>query len=66
MTPLFLSSEQIKAEARRLGFSACGLAPAEPLPADYADVLRRWLDEMGAIHLCETEIPRGDVGPCDA
>ena len=45
MTPLFLSSEPIKAEARRLGFSACGLAPAEPLPADYADVLRRWLDE---------------------
>lgn len=26
-----LSARQVKAEARRLGFSACGLAPAEPL-----------------------------------
>lgn len=43
--PEILSAQQVKAEAARLGFAACGLAPAEPLPAAHADRLRRWLAE---------------------
>ncbi len=33
----------IKDEARRLGFSACGIAPAEDLPLAYQERYRRWL-----------------------
>lgn len=40
-----LSSDTVKAEALRLGFSACGLAPAEPLPPVHAAEFRRWIDE---------------------
>lgn len=38
-----LSSLQVKTEAARLGFSACGLAPAAPLPKERAAALHRWL-----------------------
>ncbi len=38
-----LSSEQIKAEATRLGFSACGLAPAEAVNETVATSFRQWL-----------------------
>lgn len=38
-----LSSEQIKAEALRLGFSACGLAPAEAVDETVASAFRQWL-----------------------
>ena len=38
-----LSSLQVKTEAKRLGFSACGLAPAAPLPPERAEALHRWL-----------------------
>lgn len=38
-----LSSLQVKTEAARLGFSACGLAPAAPLPKERAEALHRWL-----------------------
>ena len=40
-----LSSDTVKAEALRLGFSACGLAPAEPLSPGRVAEYRRWLDE---------------------
>ena len=38
-----LPSDRIKAEARRLGFAACGLAPAAPVAASVAGHFRRWL-----------------------
>lgn len=38
-----LSSERIKAEALRLGFSACGLAPAEAVDETVASAFRQWL-----------------------
>ena len=38
-----LSSEQIKAEATRLGFSACGLAPAGSVDKPVAASFRQWL-----------------------
>mgnify|MGYP000795619755 FL=1 len=37
-----LSASQIKAEALRLGFSACGMAPAEPVNTAIADAFSRW------------------------
>lgn len=40
-----LSSAQVKAEALRLGFSACGLAPAAPIEAAHAERLRHWVAE---------------------
>ena len=42
-----LSSEQIKAEALRLGFSACGIAKAQPV--EHAEALRfnSWLSQKG-------------------
>lgn len=42
MKPL-LPSEQIKAEALRLGFSACGLAPAEAVDEETSHAFRQWL-----------------------
>lgn len=42
---LLLSAGQIKAEALRLGFSACGMAPAEAVSEEVADAFRRWLQE---------------------
>lgn len=38
-----LYSERIKAEALRLGFSACGLAPAEAVDETVASAFRQWL-----------------------
>lgn len=38
-----LNSQQVKAEALRLGFSACGLSPAEPVEESHARYFRRWL-----------------------
>lgn len=46
MTPSqTLSAQQVKAEALRLGFAACGLAPALPLDAAHAARVRQWLAE---------------------
>lgn len=39
-----LSSERIKAEAKALGFFACGIAKAEAVSPDCADKFRHWLD----------------------
>jgi len=36
-------TNKIKAEALRLGFSACGVAKAQPVDADYAKNYREWL-----------------------
>lgn len=44
---LRLSSEHIKAEAKALGFFACGIAKAGTVSSDYADKFRRWLDAGG-------------------
>lgn len=38
-----LSSDRIKAEALRLGFSACGLAPAEAVDETVATAFHQWL-----------------------
>ena len=38
-----MTYEQLKAEAYRLGFSACGAAPAEPLPDWRVEQRRQWL-----------------------
>lgn len=40
-----LNSLSVKAEAYRLGFALCGLAPAQPVEAQTAAAYRRWLDE---------------------
>lgn len=40
-----LSAATIKAEARRLGFAAVGIAPAAPMAAEEAAHLRRWIAE---------------------
>ena len=37
-------SNDIKAEAKRLGFFACGIATAAPVEPDTAAEVRRWLD----------------------
>lgn len=44
---LRLSNEHIKAEAKALGFFACGIAKAGAVSSDYADKFRRWLDAGG-------------------
>ncbi len=41
--PQTINSMQLKAEARRLGFSAVGISPAEPLSSWRADALKQWL-----------------------
>lgn len=38
-------TEQIKAEALRLGFSACGIAPAEEVSPEARQALSNWLSE---------------------
>ncbi|WP_294469711.1 tRNA epoxyqueuosine(34) reductase QueG [uncultured Bacteroides sp.] len=43
MKKYLLSSENIKAEALRLGFSACGLAPAEAVSGTVASAFRQWI-----------------------
>ena len=40
-------SHKIKAEALRLGFSACGIAKAEPVDAETARAFRNWLRQGG-------------------
>lgn len=44
---LKLSSETIKAEARNLGFFACGIAKAEPVEAEEAARFAAWLGRKG-------------------
>lgn len=42
-TTVSLSSQAIKAEALRLGFSACGIAPALPVSEEHRKALSQWL-----------------------
>ena len=39
----FLQSDIVKAEAQRLGFSACGLSEAAPVSEERAETIRQWL-----------------------
>ena len=41
------SSEEIKAEAKRLGFFACGIAKAHPVDNDVAQYYRHWIASGG-------------------
>ena len=43
MNSAFLNSEKVKVEARNLGFSACGLSPAERVEDSHAQRFRKWL-----------------------
>ena len=44
MSLALLNSNDIKAQAQRLGFIACGLAKAEPVAESFAARYRRWLE----------------------
>ena len=44
MSSALLNSTDIKAQAQRLGFVACGLAQAEPVAESFAVRYQRWLD----------------------
>jgi len=44
MSSALLNSTDIKAQALRLGFVACGLAKAEPVAESFAARYQRWLD----------------------
>ncbi|MBQ6191478.1 MAG: DUF1730 domain-containing protein [Bacteroidaceae bacterium] len=44
MSSASLNSQDIKAQAQRLGFVACGLAKAEPVDESFAARFRRWLE----------------------
>lgn len=46
MTALTIT-QQIKAEAHRLGFSACGMARADAVDADHSEQFRSWLRQGG-------------------
>ena len=39
-----INSKALKAEALRLGFSACGIAPAEPIDQAHQNALKMWLE----------------------
>ncbi len=43
MSSKYFDSQQIKAEATRLGFSACGISPAEPVNDVAAAAFQRWI-----------------------
>lgn len=45
MSSRLLNKEEIRAEALRLGFSACGFAKADRVSKEEEASLRRWLDE---------------------
>jgi epoxyqueuosine reductase len=38
-----VTAEQVKARAKELGFSACGITTPDPLPSRTAEQLDRWL-----------------------
>lgn len=53
-----LNSETVKAKARSLGFVACGLAPALPLPAVVRERYRRWI--AGGCHAGMSYLERNE------
>ncbi|MCD8302719.1 MAG: tRNA epoxyqueuosine(34) reductase QueG [Prevotellaceae bacterium] len=60
-----LNSELLKAEAQRLGFSHCQMAPAEPVPEEVQACYRQWLDEgrQADMHYLE-RYPLMRFNPC--
>ncbi len=54
------SSEQLKAEALRLGFSACGIAEARPVDEAMATAYRQWIAQGGHadMHYLENNIDK--------
>lgn len=44
-TEIQISAAQIKAEASRLGFYSCGIAPAQPVEAEHLAYLEQWLQQ---------------------
>lgn len=44
-TEIILSAAAIKAEASRLGFYACGIAPAQPVSLDHQTYFKEWLQQ---------------------
>lgn len=50
-----LNADEIKAEAIRLGFSACGLAPAEPVDKNHQTYYEEWIKQgaQGDMHYLE-------------
>ncbi len=47
MSSACFRSQQLKAEAQHLGFSRCGVAPAEPVPDNVRQHYLRWLRQGG-------------------
>ena len=45
MNSKLLNRQSVKAEALRLGFSACGLAPAEPVQEPHASRFLHWIQK---------------------
>ena len=58
MSSALLNSKDIKAQATRLGFVACGFAKAEPVADSFAGRYRRWL-ELG--HCADMDYMRRNV-----
>ncbi len=60
MSSACFRSGQLKAEARRLGFSLCGVTPAEPVPDDVREHYLLWLGQgrQADMHYLENHEPQ--------
>lgn len=58
MNSKLLNRQSVKAEALRLGFSACGLAPAEPVQEPHASHFLQWIQKgcQADMHYMENHI----------
>ncbi len=58
MSSVLLNSKNLKAEALSLGFSHCGLAPAEPVPEAFMQHYEQWLRQghQGEMHYMENHL----------
>lgn len=58
-TEIILSAAEIKAEASRLGFYACGIAPAEPVDSNHRQYYEEWLRQgaHGSMEYLANHIP---------
>ena len=57
---MLIDSAKLKTQAAQLGFSACGLAPAEAVSPNRAEELRQWLSEgcQGDMHYLEQNVEK--------
>ncbi len=57
---MHIDSALLKSQASQLGFSACGLAPAEAVSPQRAEELRQWLSEgcQGEMHYLEQDVEK--------